>query len=147
MGDDCATGVALTRNGTTGENRIEGDYLTNAQGEDVVAGIRTPNPINEHGKSDDTKGLPSLETAMPELYQQLNTIQKKLETHYKDMQDIEFTVEDSKLWMLQTRVGKRNGPAAVKMAVDMCQESLINKETALIRVKPAQLDELLHSLH
>jgi len=112
----------------------------------VVAGIRTPNPINEVGKTEDTKHLPSLETEMPTLYKELDAIQKKIETHYKDMQDIEFTIQKGRLWMLQTRVGKRNGPAAVKMAVDMCRENLIDKIEALKRVKPSQLDELLHPM-
>ncbi|MDZ7375636.1 MAG: pyruvate, phosphate dikinase [candidate division KSB1 bacterium] len=146
MGDDSATGVAFTRNPATGENVFYGEWLPNAQGEDVVAGIRTPNPINRAGKTEDTQHLPSLEEVMPELYKQLDSIQKKLERHYKDMQDIEFTIQKGRLWMLQTRVGKRNGPAAVRMAVEMCQEGLIDKKTALMRVKPSQLDELLHPM-
>ncbi len=143
-GDTSATGVAFTRNPATGEDMFFGEWLPNAQGEDVVAGIRTPNPVNEAGKTEDTGHLPSLETAMPKLYKQLFTIQKKLEKHYTDMQDIEFTIEDGKLWMLQTRVGKRNGQAAIRMAVEMARQKLISKETALLRVKPDQLDELLH---
>ncbi len=143
-GDTSATGVAFTRNPATGEDMFFGEWLPNAQGEDVVAGIRTPNPVNEAGKTEDTRHLPSLETAMPKLYKQLFTIQKKLEKHYTDMQDIEFTIEDGKLWMLQTRVGKRNGQAAIRMAVEMARQKLISKETALLRVKPDQLDELLH---
>ena len=146
MGNDSATGVAFTRNPATGDNNFYGEWLPNAQGEDVVAGIRTPNPINEVGKTDDTKHLPSLETAMPELYVELDRIRKKIETHYKDMQDIEFTIQKGRLWMLQTRVGKRNGPAAIKMAVDMCEDGLIDKIEALKRVKPSQLDELLHPM-
>ncbi|MDZ7264654.1 MAG: pyruvate, phosphate dikinase, partial [candidate division KSB1 bacterium] len=146
MGDDSATGVAFTRNPATGENMFYGEWLPNAQGEDVVAGIRTPNPINKAGKTDDTQHLPSLEEAMPELYRQLDQIQKRLERHYKDMQDIEFTIQKGRLWMLQTRVGKRNGPAAVRMAVEMGEEKLIDKKTALMRVKPSQLDELLHPM-
>ena len=146
MGDDCATGVAFTRNPATGENVFYGEWLVNAQGEDVVAGIRTPNPLNKKNKTKDTQRLSSLEEAMPKLYKELDTIRKNLETHYRDMQDIEFTIQDSKLWMLQTRVGKRNGPAAVKMAVDMAKEGLISKEDAVSRVKPAQLDELLHPM-
>jgi pyruvate,orthophosphate dikinase len=146
MGDDSATGVAFTRNPATGENIFYGEWLPNAQGEDVVAGIRTPNPINKAGKTDDTEHLTSLEEAMPELYRQLDQIQKRLERHYKDMQDIEFTIQKGRLWMLQTRVGKRNGPAAVRMAVEMCEEKLIDKKTALMRVKPSQLDELLHPM-
>ncbi|HYA31565.1 MAG TPA: pyruvate, phosphate dikinase, partial [Thermodesulfovibrionales bacterium] len=110
----------------------------------VVAGIRTPNPVNKAGKTEDTRHLTSLEEVMPKLYKQLFTIQKKLERHYTDMQDIEFTVEDGRLWMLQTRVGKRNGQAAIRMAVEMAKERLISKETAIMRVKPDQIDELLH---
>lgn len=143
-GDNSATGVAFTRNPATGENMFFGEWLPNAQGEDVVAGIRTPNPVNKAGKTDDTGHLPSLEEAMPRLYKQLFTIQKKLERHYTDMQDIEFTIEDGRLWMLQTRVGKRNGQAAIRMAVEMGKEKLITKETAIMRVKPEQIDELLH---
>ncbi|UCE08898.1 MAG: pyruvate, phosphate dikinase, partial [bacterium] len=146
MGNDSATGVAFTRNPATGEDIFYGEWLSNAQGEDVVAGIRTPNPINKAGKTEDTGHLPSLEEAMPELYTQLDEIQKKLERHYTDMQDIEFTIQKGRLWMLQTRVGKRNGPAAIRMAVEMCDEGLIDKKEALVRVKPAQLDELLHPM-
>lgn len=146
MGDDSATGVAFTRNPATGENNFYGEWLPNAQGEDVVAGIRTPNPINEVGKIEDTKHLPSLEKAMPENYKELDKIQKRIETHYTDMQDIEFTIQKGRLWMLQTRTGKRNGPAAIQIAVDMCEEGLIDKKTALTRVKPSQLDELLHPM-
>ena len=143
-GDNSATGVAFTRNPATGEDMFFGEWLPNAQGEDVVAGIRTPNPVNEAGKTEDTKHQPSLETAMPKLYKELYAIQKKLERHYKDMQDIEFTIEEGRLWMLQTRVGKRNGQAAIRMAVEMAKQKLITKETAVLRVKPDQLDELLH---
>ncbi|MEW6117245.1 MAG: pyruvate, phosphate dikinase [Nitrospirota bacterium] len=143
-GENSATGVAFTRNPATGENMFFGEWLPNAQGEDVVAGIRTPNPVNRAGKTEDTKHLPSLEEKMPKLYKELFTIQKKLERHYKDMQDIEFTIEDGRLWMLQTRVGKRNGQAAIRMAVEMAKERLIDKQTAILRVKPDQLDELLH---
>ncbi len=143
-GDNSATGVAFTRNPATGENMFFGEWLPNAQGEDVVAGIRTPNPVNIKGKTEDTKHLPSLEEKMPKLYKELFAIQKRLERHYKDMQDIEFTIEDGRLWMLQTRVGKRNGQAAIRMAVEMAQEKLISKETAILRVKPDQIDELLH---
>jgi len=144
MGEESATGVAFTRNPATGENAFYGEWLTNAQGEDVVAGIRTPNPLNESTKTDDTKDLPSLEESMPTLYEELANIRTKLETHYSDMQDIEFTIQNGRLWMLQTRVGKRNGGAAIKIAVDMANEGMIDKETALMRVKPEQLDELLH---
>ncbi|TRZ66176.1 pyruvate, phosphate dikinase [bacterium] len=144
MGDTSATGVAFTRNPATGENYFYGEWLVNAQGEDVVAGIRTPNPINEIGKSEYNSHLVSLESAMPEVYKELHKIQRKLEKHYKDMLDIEFTIQDGILYMLQCRVGKRNGAAAVKMAVDMYNEKLIKKEEAVTRVQPSQLDELLH---
>ena len=146
MGDTSATGVAFTRNPATGENYFYGEWLTNAQGEDVVAGIRTPNPINEVGKSEHTEHLQSLETAMPATYKQLHNIEKSLEKHYHDMLDIEFTIQDGTLYMLQCRVGKRNGPAAVKMALEMYKEKLITKEEAVIRVQPSQLDELLHPI-
>lgn len=146
MGDTSATGVAFTRNPATGENYFYGEWLPNAQGEDVVAGIRTPNPINEVGKSAHNQHLPSLETAMPEAYKQLHEIQKRLESHYKDMLDIEFTIQEKKLYMLQCRVGKRNGTAAVRMALDMMKEGLIDEKTAVLRVNPSQLDELLHPL-
>ncbi|MBI5847444.1 MAG: pyruvate, phosphate dikinase [Nitrospirae bacterium] len=143
-GDTSATGVAFTRNPATGENMFFGEWLPNAQGEDVVAGIRTPNPVNKAGKTADTKHLFSLEESMPKLYKELYAIQRRLEKHYSDMQDIEFTIEDGRLWMLQTRVGKRNGQAAIRMAVEMANEKQISKETAIMRVKPEQLDELLH---
>ncbi|MBE0647424.1 MAG: pyruvate, phosphate dikinase [Bacteroidales bacterium] len=146
MGESSATGVAFTRNPATGENYFYGEWLANAQGEDVVAGIRTPNPINEVGKSEHTIHLQSLETAMPKVYKALNKIQLNLEKHYKNMLDIEFTIQDGTLYMLQCRVGKRNGPAAVKMALDMYNEKLISKEDAVIRVEPSQLDELLHPI-
>jgi pyruvate,orthophosphate dikinase len=141
MGQNSATGVAFT-----GDNHFYGEWLINAQGEDVVAGIRTPNPINEATKSEQNKHLPSLEKAMPKIYKELYNIQKKLERHYHDMQDIEFTIQEGRLWMLQTRVGKRNGPAAVRMAVEMLREKLIKKEDAVMRVIPNQLDELLHPI-
>ena len=143
-GDTSATGVAFTRNPATGENIFYGEWLLNAQGEDVVAGIRTPNPINIAGKMQNGESKLSLEEAMPGLYSQLDKFQQHLETHFRNMQDLEFTIEDGRLWMLQTRTGKRNGPAAVKIAVDMYEEGLITKEEALLRVKPSQLDELLH---
>ncbi|MDI3478976.1 MAG: pyruvate, orthophosphate dikinase [Rikenellaceae bacterium] len=146
MGDDSATGVAFTRNPATGENMFYGEWLPNAQGEDVVAGIRTPYPLNEATKSEHNKHLPSLQTAMPEIYKQLVDIRNTLENHYKDMLDIEFTIQERNLWMLQCRVGKRNGIAAVRMALDMLDERLIDEKTALLRVKPNQLDELLHPL-
>ena len=144
MGKNSATGVAFTRNPATGENHFYGEWLPNAQGEDVVAGLRTPNPLNEDTKTVDTQSLSSLESSMSALYSQLIEIRTNLEAHYSDMQDIEFTIQDGRLWMLQTRVGKRNGAAAIKMAVDMFNEGLIDKKTALLRVKPEQLDELLH---
>ncbi|MDP2939041.1 MAG: pyruvate, phosphate dikinase [Candidatus Omnitrophota bacterium] len=146
MGSDCATGVAFTRNPGNGENQFYGEYLINAQGEDVVAGIRTPAPINSYSKSEHNKDLKTLEETMPEIFQQLFDIQKRLERHYRDMQDIEFTIEKGKLYMLQCRVGKRNGPAAVKMAMDMLKEKLITKEIAVMRVTPSQIDELLHPI-
>ncbi len=146
MGDSSATGVAFTRNPATGENVFYGEWLVNAQGEDVVAGIRTPNPINKAGKTAGTKHLKSLEEAMPKVYKELDTIQKKLEKHYKDMLDIEFTIQEGILWMLQCRVGKRNGPAAVRIAADMLKSKLINQKEAVMRVTPSQLDELLHPL-
>lgn len=146
MGDTSATGVAFTRNPATGENYFYGEWLVNAQGEDVVAGIRTPNPINEQGKGEQTMHLVSLEKAMPVTYKELHKIQRSLESHYRDMLDIEFTIQEGKLYMLQCRVGKRNGPAAVKMALDMVKEKLISREEAVLRVQPSQLDELLHPL-
>jgi pyruvate,orthophosphate dikinase len=146
LGNNSATGVAFTRNPGNGENKFYGEYLINAQGEDVVAGIRTPAPINEVSKSEHNKELVSLEKAMPRIYKELFAIQRKLEKHYKDMQDIEFTIENGRLFMLQCRVGKRNGPAAVRMAMDMLKERLITKKEAVMRVTPSQLDELLHPI-
>ena len=145
-GNTSATGVGFTRNPATGDKKFYGEWLPNAQGEDVVAGIRTPLPINKAIKTEDTKHLQSLEEAMPKLYKQLDGIRSRLEKHYRDMQDIEFTIEDGKLWMLQTRVGKRNGVAAIQMAVDMVQQRLITKHEAIMRVRPEQLDELLHPM-
>ena len=146
MGSNSATGVAFSRNPATGENKFYGEWLINAQGEDVVAGIRTPNPLNEATKNDHNKHLDSLETAMPVVYNELDEIQKNLELHFKDMQDIEFTIQDGKLWMLQCRVGKRTGLAALNMAMDMLHEGLIDEKTAVMRVAPAQLDEILHPI-
>lgn len=146
MGDNSATGVAFSRNPATGENKFYGEWLVNAQGEDVVAGIRTPNPLNEATKNEHNKHLASLETAMPEVYKELDDIQKHLEHHFRDMQDIEFTIQDGKLWMLQCRVGKRTGVAALNMAMDMLNEGLIDEKTAVMRLAPAQLDELLHPI-
>ncbi|MEK6196069.1 MAG: pyruvate, phosphate dikinase, partial [Deltaproteobacteria bacterium] len=132
MGDDSATGVAMTRDGSTGENKIEGDYLTNAQGEDVVAGIRLTNEISR------------LKAEMPEAYGEFETICKQLDTHYREMQDVEFTIEKGKFWMLQTRDGKRTAQAAVRIAVEMVEEGLITKEEAVMRISPAQVDFFLH---
>jgi len=142
MGGDCATGVAFTRDPSTGENYFYGEYLVNAQGEDVVAGIRTPQPINraKHKPGD----LPSMEEVLPDCYHQLDDIRSILERHYKDMQDIEFTIEKGILYMLQTRSGKRTAKAAIKIAVDMVTEGLIDERTAVLRVAPSQLDQLLH---
>jgi len=145
-GDKSATGVAFTRDPATGENYFYGEWLINAQGEDVVAGIRTPFALNIRSKRDNNKEFPSLEELLPETYTELEGYRDKLEKHYRDMQDLEFTIEDGKLWMLQTRVGKRNGIAATRMAVEMSKEGLISKEEALLRVKPSQLDELLHPM-
>jgi pyruvate, orthophosphate dikinase len=141
MGNDCATGVAFTRNPSTGEKVFFGEFLVNAQGEDVVAGIRTPQPIQ---KSQGDGTLPSMEEVMPESYDQLMKIQETLEKHYRDMQDIEFTIEKSKLYMLQTRTGKRTSKASVKIAVDMVKEGLISEKEAVLRIDPLQLDQLLH---
>jgi pyruvate,orthophosphate dikinase len=146
MGENSATGVAFTRNPATGENIFFGEWLSNAQGEDVVAGLRTPNPLNEDTKTSETQDLPSLQSSMPGIYKELFHIRNNLEAHYSDMQDIEFTIQDGRLWMLQTRTGKRTGAAAIKMAVDMANEGLIDKQTAIMRVKPEQLDELLHPM-
>jgi pyruvate,orthophosphate dikinase len=142
MGDDCATGVAFTRDPSTGENYFYGEYLINAQGEDVVAGTRTPQPINKvkYQPGD----LPAMEDVLPDCYEQLVKIRGTLESHYKDMQDIEFTIEKHKLYMLQTRNGKRTAKAAVKIAVDMVTEGLISENDAVMRVAPVQLDQLLH---
>jgi len=142
MGDDCATGVCFTRDPATGEKKFFGEFLINAQGEDVVAGIRTPQPINIAGKTNPS--LQSMEEEMPALYKELVGIYQKLEKHYKDMQDMEFTVQQNKLWILQTRNGKRTAAAAVKIAVDMANEGLISKEEAIERVNPSSLDQLLH---
>lgn len=142
MGDDSATGVAFTRDPSTGEKKFYGEFLINAQGEDVVAGIRTPQAVTK--KDAEGSGLISLEEAMPESYAQLVEVYKKLEEHYRDMQDIEFTIEKGRLWMLQTRTGKRTAKAALKIAVDMISEGLITKEEALIRIDANSLDQLLH---
>ena len=144
MGDDCSTGVAFTRNPSTGENSFFGEFLINAQGEDVVAGTRTPQYITTKAKTKAGSKKASMEEAMPKVYQQLAKVFIKLEKHYRDMQDIEFTVENNKLWMLQTRSGKRTAKAAIKIAVDMVKEKLISKKEAILRIDPNTLDTLLH---
>ena len=146
MGGTSATGVAFTRNPATGENLFYGEWLQNAQGEDVVAGLRTPSPLNKATKTAENKHLRSLEEENRKVYKQLDKIRLKLERHYRDMQDIEFTIEDGELWMLQTRTGKRTGPAAIRIAVEMVDAKLIKKNEALMRVAPEQLDELLHPM-
>ena len=146
MGENSATGVAFTRNPATGENVFYGEWLINAQGEDVVAGIRTPYPLNSSTKTAETNELPGLDQSMPEVYNQLDSIRLKLENHYRDMQDIEFTIQNGKLWMLQTRVGKRNGGAAIRIACEMQSENLISSNEAILRVSPDQLDEIMHSM-
>jgi pyruvate,orthophosphate dikinase len=146
MGSSSATGVAFSRNPANGENKFYGEWLVNAQGEDVVAGIRTPNPLNESTKNDQNKYLESLEKTMPVVYKELYDIRTRLENHYKDMQDIEFTIQEGTLYMLQCRVGKRTGAAALNMAIDMLNEELITVKEAVMRVSPAQLDELLHPI-
>ena len=146
LGDDSATGVAFTRNPATGENNFYGEWLSKAQGEDVVAGIRTPNPLNEICRTEHSGDLPSLEQSVPHLYKELDTIRLNLEDHYNDMMDIEFTIQSGKLWMLQCRIGKRNGPAAIRMASEMVKEKRIDGRTAITRVTPSQLDELLHPI-
>jgi pyruvate,orthophosphate dikinase len=143
MGNDSCTGVAFTRNPGTGENKFYGEYLVNAQGEDVVAGIRTPAPVNEYSKNPQSEHFTTLEKYMPKQYKELFGYQKRLEKHYKDMQDIEFTIEKGKLFMLQCRIGKRNGIAAVRMATEMHAQKLIDAKTAVTRVAPGQLVELL----
>ncbi len=144
MGNDCATGVVFTRNPSDGSNDVYGEYLINAQGEDVVAGTRTPQYITTKAKKEAKVSDPSMEESMPKVYSELNKILKKLERHYKDMQDVEFTVENNKLWILQTRSGKRTSKSAVKIAVDMVREKLITKDEAVLRVDPNSLDTLLH---
>ena len=146
MGDTSATGVAFSRNPANGDNRFYGEWLINAQGEDVVAGIRTPNPLNNATKSPQNAHLKSLEDAMPEVYKELDDIRSLLEKHFNDMQDIEFTIQEGKLWMLQCRIGKRTGLAALNMAMDMLEEGMIDEKTAVTRVSPAQLDEILHPI-
>ncbi|MBN1793828.1 MAG: pyruvate, phosphate dikinase [Candidatus Omnitrophica bacterium] len=144
MGESSATGVAFTRDPATGEKRFFGEWLKNAQGEDVVAGIRTPQPVNLAGKTSDNEE--SLEEEMPGVYKELEGVYHKLEDHYRDMQDIEFTIQEGKLWMLQTRNGKRTAAAAIRIAVEMAKEGMIDEKTAVSRVKPEQLDQLLHPM-
>ena len=144
MGDDCATGVVFTRNPSDGSKHIYGEYLINAQGEDVVAGTRTPQYITTKAKNAALANLPSMEETMPTAFTKLKKILKKLENHYKDMQDVEFTIEKNKLWMLQTRSGKRTAKSAVKIAVDMVREKIISKKEAVLRIEPNSLDTLLH---
>ncbi|MBW6486313.1 MAG: pyruvate, phosphate dikinase [Syntrophobacterales bacterium] len=146
MGDSSATGVAFTRDPATGDNKFYGEWLVNAQGEDVVAGIRTPSPINDDTKNEQNKHLVSLQHAMPETYEELDDIRNKLEKNYRDMLDIEFTIQEGKLWMLQCRVGKRTGIASLNMALDMLEAGLIDEKTAVTRVNPVQLVELLYPI-
>ena len=144
MGDTSATGVAFTRNPSTGEKKLYGEFLINAQGEDVVAGIRTPQEISEAARKEAGSDKPSMESVLPKAYAELTRIYNKLERHYRDMQDLEFTVEQGKLWMLQTRSGKRTAKAALRIAVELASEGLISKQEAITRVDPASLDQLLH---
>ena len=144
MGDDCATGVAFTRDPSTGENAFYGEYLVNAQGEDVVAGIRTPQPLTIAGKASNGSDMPSMEEIMPEVFGQLMEVRSNLESHFRDVQDIEFTVQKGKLWMLQTRSGKRTAKAALRIACDMVDEGLITEAEAVVRIEPESLDQLLH---
>ena len=144
MGERSATGVAFTRNPSTGEKKLYGEFLINAQGEDVVAGIRTPQEITEAARKESGSDKPSMEQAMPQAFAELSRIYSLLERHYRDMQDLEFTVEQDKLWMLQTRTGKRTAKAALKIAVDLAAEGLITKEEAVTRIEPDSLDQLLH---
>jgi pyruvate,orthophosphate dikinase len=146
MGDDCATGVAFTRNPSTGANEFYGEYLINAQGEDVVAGIRTPQHLTIAGKKANKSSLPAMEESMPAVFGDLMAVRQTLEGHYRDMQDIEFTVQQGKLFMLQTRTGKRTAPAALKIAVDLCQAGVIDKDEAIRRIEPQSLDQLLHPM-
>jgi pyruvate, orthophosphate dikinase len=144
MGETSATGVAFTRNPSTGESKLYGEFLINAQGEDVVAGIRTPQEITEESRQESGSDKPSMEMAMPDAFNELTRIYTQLEKHYRDMQDMEFTVERGKLWMLQTRNGKRTAKAALRIAVELANEGLISKQDAVLRVDPASLDQLLH---
>jgi len=144
LGETSATGVAFTRNPSTGVKEIYGEFLLNAQGEDVVAGIRTPQPLTERARIEAREESPSLESMMPDLYAQLLATFNRLEAHYRDMQDVEFTIENGKLWLLQTRAGKRTGEAALRIAVDLAEEGLLTKRTAVMRVPPSAIDQLLH---
>src|SRR5450830_1447538 len=144
MGETSATGVAFTRNPSTGEGKLYGEFLINAQGEDVVAGIRTPQDITEDARKESGSDKPSMENAMPAAFKELTRIYTLLEKHYRDMQDLEFTVEDGKLWMLQTRNGKRTAKAALRIAVELANEGLISKQDAVSRIDPLALDQLLH---
>ena len=144
MGNDSATGVVFTRNPSTGENKIFGEYLINAQGEDVVAGTRTPQYITKKSRQEAGAKELSMEESFPKIFLQLKKILKKLEKHYRDMQDVEFTVENNKLWMLQTRSGKRTAKSAIKISVDMVKEKLISKKEAVLRIDPNTIDTLLH---
>src|SRR5581483_4947 len=144
MGDNSATGVAFTRNPSTGEKKLYGEFLINAQGEDVVAGIRTPQEITEAARKEAGSNNPSLERLLPDAFAELERISDVLERHYRDMQDMEFTVEQGKLWMLQTRTGKRTAKAALRIAVDLAQSGLISQQEAVTRVEPGSLDQLLH---
>ncbi|MDP6172686.1 MAG: pyruvate, phosphate dikinase, partial [Rhodospirillales bacterium] len=146
MGDDSATGVCFTRNPSTGENAFYGEYLINAQGEDVVAGIRTPQPLTIAEKADNQSSLPSMEEVMPKMFTELNVVRERLESHYRDMQDMEFTIQQGRLWMLQTRSGKRTTQAALRIAVEMAEAGMITKEEAVMSIEPAQLDQLLHPM-
>ena len=146
MGPDCATGVAFTRDPSTGANAFYGEFLVNAQGEDVVAGIRTPQHLTIAGKAANNSALPAMEEVMPEVLGELHKVRRVLEDHYRDMQDIEFTVQRGKLWMLQTRTGKRTAQAALKIAVSLVEEGVIDREEAIRRVEPASLDQLLHPM-
>jgi pyruvate, orthophosphate dikinase len=144
MGDSSATGVAFTRNPSTGEKKLFGEFLMNAQGEDVVAGIRTPQEISEAARQEASSDKLSMEKTLPKAYAELTRIYNVLERHYRDMQDFEFTVEQGKLWMLQTRSGKRTAKAALRIAVELANEGLITKNEAVLRVDPLALDQLLH---
>ncbi len=146
MGEDCATGVAFTRNPSTGADELYGEFLVNAQGEDVVAGIRTPQHLTVAGKKASKSSLPAMEEAMPDVFGRIERVRRQLESHYRDMQDIEFTVQRGKLWMLQTRTGKRTAQAALKIAVSLVEQGVIDRDEAIRRIDPASLDQLLHPM-